>query len=293
MKAYESSRTAYGTTLFRAIESRRPEGDRVCFDPMAKEFLEPPVKMIARIPALSRRALKKFDGRGLGASYGFPVVRTRVIDDLLEERLRDGIKQLVIIGAGFDSRAYRFKEIPGKVTVFEIDHPATQGLKTKKVKKLLGGFPGHVLYVPVDLDRDDLWAGLMEKGYVSTVRTLYICEGLTMYLGGDAIDGMFSSIAGCSGPGSIIVFDYAYESAVNGTSDAEDAKRWLEFLNNLGEPPRFGVPEGGVGDFLSSRGFKLLSNMTGPELESEYFKKNGRGQKVDSFIAIATAEVAG
>lgn len=292
MKAYGSSRTAYGTTLFRAIESKRPEGDRVCFDPMAKEFLEPPVKIIAWSRILGRRILNQFSSRGLGDSYGFPVARTKVIDDFMVKCLKDGIEQLVIIGAGFDSRAYRFKEIPGKVIVFEVDHPATQEIKIRKVKKLLGGMPGHVVFVPVDLENDDLRGCLLEKGFITAEKTLFICEGLTFYLNPDVVDRMFSFFTGYC-PGSFIVFDYADASAVDGTAEEEEARRWLEFLKNLGESPRFGIQEGTIGGFLSSRGFRMILNLTGDELENEYFKKSGRDQKVDSFMSIATAEVVG
>lgn len=293
MEADKSSRTAYGTTLFRAIESKRPEGERVCFDPMASDFLELPVRLIAWSRILRQKTLKSFSDRGLESHCGFPVVRTRVIDDLLQDCLNGGIDQLVIIGAGFDSRAYRFKEIPGRVTVFEVDHPATQELKIKKVKRLLGCLPGHVVFVPVDLGNDDLRAHLLEKGYVSTLKTLFICEGLTLYLSADTLDDMLSFIAECSLYGSVIVFDYADASAVDGTNEDEETKRWLEFLKKLGEPPRFGIREGEAGDFLAGRGFKLLANLSGAELEGEYFKKSGRDQEVASFMAIAIAEVVG
>lgn len=292
MEAKKTSRTAYGTTLFRAIESKKPEDKRVCYDPMAVDFLEFPINMMAKSRFFGQRILAQFSRRGLGASYAFPVIRTKVIDDLLRGYLKDGIDQLVILGAGFDSRAYRFNGLSGNVTVFEVDHPATQQVKVKKVKKLFGNIPGHVVFVPVDLEGGHLGRALAEKGFVQSAKTFFIFEGLTLYLSCDTVDEIFTFIAECSGTGSVVVFDYVYTSAADENKFDDRAMKWNEFLKRLGEPPRFGIQEGAIGEYLASRGLRLCENLPGSELESEYFIKFGQDQEVTPFMALAIAVIS-
>ncbi|MBN1288851.1 MAG: class I SAM-dependent methyltransferase [Actinobacteria bacterium] len=284
------SSTAQATALYRAIESLRPEKERVCSDPMARRFLQGPVKLAAGSRFLSGKILEKFEKQGLSTAYGFPVARTPVIDDFLFESLNQGAEQLVIMGAGFDSRAYRFKELADNIKVFEIDDPPTQSVKTAKINKILGSAPPHVSYIPLRLGEDNLSKSLLKSGYGPNIKTVFICEGVTMYMTPEAVDEMFIFMKDESGPGSRVVFDYAFDAAVKGTGDSEEALKWLAFLKNLGEPPLFGIDEGGAGEFLSEKAFELIENLCGTELEERYFKAKGRDQKVSSFLAIATAQ---
>jgi methyltransferase (TIGR00027 family) len=78
---------------------------------------------------------------------------------------------LVILGAGYDTRAYRFVELAGKVKVFEVDHPATQELKIDKIKRTLGLIPDNVVYVGIDFDRESLSKRMSESGYKDNLKT--------------------------------------------------------------------------------------------------------------------------
>ncbi len=123
MKRNQSSTTAEGIAVMRAIEAQRSESERICYDPYARAlvsgFLYTLAKLMIDIGYAER------SGPGVMA---FITARERCIDDFLKARLREGLDQVVILGAGLDTRAYR---IPGieQTRVFEVDHPATQAVK--------------------------------------------------------------------------------------------------------------------------------------------------------------------
>ena len=158
MKAKQSSITAAGIAVARAVESEKPEDARICYDPYAVKFLNPFFYHFTRFFIVSGYA----EHTGAGVT-GFLVARCRCIDDLLQECLNEGLQQLVILGAGYDSRAYRFEQLKKGVKVFEVDHPATQKIKLGKVRAIFGRWPDHVTYVSIDFTKDRLETCLSES----------------------------------------------------------------------------------------------------------------------------------
>jgi len=290
MKEEKASRTAAGTAAYRAAESMRSEGERVCYDPYAKRFLDGVYSLLAKSRLLTKIAIWYTD-RIVPGLTGHVVARTRYIDDCLKACIEDGIEQLVILGAGYDSRAYRFEELKGKVKVFEVDHPFTQKVKIEKVKNILGSLPDHVVYVPIDFDKEKLDKRLFESGYDNNLKTLFIWEGVTPYLTAEAVDETLAFIAKNSGEGSSIILDYAFQSVVDGTCELEGAKEILEQIERRGEHIIFGIEEGTVEGFLSQRGFSQVENVTGDLLKSMYFKGANQNRKVQLFHGYVHATV--
>jgi methyltransferase (TIGR00027 family) len=109
---------------------------------------------------------------------------------------------LLLLGAGYDSRAYRLPEAAG-INAFEVDHPATQAVKARLIDP-----PGRVRLVPVDLLRDELEPALATAGFDHSVRTVAVWEGVTNYLDAEAVDGTFRYLRGATPPGSRLIFTY-------------------------------------------------------------------------------------
>lgn len=285
------SSTAIGSLRWRAIEGLRPEDERVCYDNLAIDFMGLPWSRFTRNRLVRRLLIRQSDKDYIGIG-GFTVARTRYIDELLKSQIAEGIKQLVIMGAGYDSRAYRFSELQqGGVKVFEVDQPDTQVLKMTRVATLLGSLPKHVVYVHVDLDTEKLEVNLVKNGYNRNLNTLFIWEGVMMYLTAESIDRTLSFIADNSGDGTCVVFDYLYESAVDGSSGLKEAEMMRKKCARLGEPLIFGLKEDAVGEFLSRRGFSLVQNITAKSLKETYFKGKGQQRKVLPLGAVACAGV--
>ena len=286
MKQGIPSITAEAVTALRAAESLRPENERVCYDPLAREFIGTRFRLLVNSGFLRMVALWVVE-RLVPGLAGDIIGRVRYIDDYLREGIAAGIDQLVILGAGYDSRAYRFDGLDGKVKVFEVDHPATQKVKMAKVKKIFGSLPGNVAYVPIDFEREKL-DRLFESGYEKNLKTCFIWEGVTMYLTPQAVDDTLTFVANNSGKDSCIIFDYLFKSFVDGTSEMEGVQRIeavrkaYELLDEplTNEPFTFGIEEGNIGEFLSQKGFWQIEEVTGEYLENAYFRGVGHGRRV-------------
>jgi methyltransferase (TIGR00027 family) len=284
------SMTSLETLRWRAIESLRPEDERVCYDNMAIGFMDRPWPSLLRNRFIQKLLIRQSNKDHIGMG-GFIVARTRYIDEFLKAKIAEGIKQLVILGAGYDSRAYRFGLSDAGGKVFEVDHPGTQLLKMTKVRAALGSMPKHVVYVHVDFASEKLDINLPKNGYDSRLKTLFIWEGVTMYLTAQSVDRTLAFIAGYSGEDSLVVFDYLYGSAIDGTSQLKEAEMMRSHCARLGEPLLFGLKEDAIEKFLSSRGFTLLENAAALSLKDAYFKGKGQQRRVFPLTAIASAKV--
>jgi len=256
------SRTAAAVTLWRARESTRPAGSRLFEDPLAHAFLDWRLRWALRLSRLplvgAALPWSLIDGHWAG-SRGTVVVRTRYIDDVLRDALRRGEEQVVILGAGFDSRAYR---IPGidRVRVFEVDLPLTQARKRDIVVRRLGALPPHVTLVPVDLAQPTLESAMLGAGYRTQATTFFISEGVTHYLPAPAIDALFRHVAR-AGAGSRMVFTYIHRAILEGAPAFAGADRTLVTVRRSGEPYTFGFDPTELPRYLAERGLTLIEDV--------------------------------
>jgi methyltransferase (TIGR00027 family) len=279
----------------RALESARPRSSRLFCDAFAQRFVSRRWRLVLRASRVGvvRRAVEVlYDwvaGPGPRASA---VARTRLIDDLVTDALSAGsIGQLVILGAGFDSRAWR---LPGleKVTVFEVDHPATQQVKRQALGGIVGPPAWQVRFVPVDFERDDLGQALGAAGYRDGVPSLFVWEGVTNYLTPPAVDQTLGAVRDLAAPGSLLVFTYV-DRAVLAGDDARfpEARRWVEGVRRRGEPWRFGLDPAEVAEFLARRGFGLIGDVSTANAGERYFGPLGRRDQGSALYHVVTASV--
>lgn len=112
--------------------------------------------------------------------------RTKFVDTTVEESLRDGARQIVILGAGFDSRGYRFRDRLRGVR-FEVDYGPTQEYKEQRVKEVLGRLHKHVRYIAMDFTKDDLLTRLRKGGYLEKLETRFVWKRVAMYIPKSAV----------------------------------------------------------------------------------------------------------
>jgi methyltransferase (TIGR00027 family) len=263
----------------------KPAGERICYDPFARQFVSS--AFLYFIKFFVDIGYPEKAGPGV---MGFLAARARYIDDYLQSCIKEGLEQLVILGAGYDSRAYRFEQLKSR-KVFEVDHPATQEAKLAKLKKILGRLPEHVVYVPIDFTQETLEKRLYESGYDRELKTLFIWEGVTQYLTPEAADSTLAFVARNSGRGSSIIFDYIYTSLLNGTFKRGEVKRMRRYRGFTGEGLTFGIEESTIEDFLGQRGFEQIKNVTNEFLKQAYFTGVNQKRQVASGYAIASATV--
>jgi len=143
--------------------------------------------------------------------YEYVIARTRYFDAVFIDSLEKGFDQIVIFGAGFDSRALRFHYLnKGNTILFELDAPITQQNKLKAYLSKGLFIPQNLVFVPIDFNKESLAEKTAGAGFIAGKKTLFMLEGVTMYLSQDAIQSTFRFIADVSAKGSMIVFDYIY-----------------------------------------------------------------------------------
>ncbi len=283
MKGEWSSVTAQGIAAIRAIESSRPPEQRICYDPLARQLVSPVFYLLAKL------FWRYGEWRAPGTT-GFIVARARYIDDYLQTCLDGGIDQLVILGAGLDSRAYRFEQLREHVKVFEVDHPATQQEKCKRLRRIFDELPKYVTFVPIDFNEESL-EKLFDFGFDKQWKTLFIWEGVTYYLTAEAMDSTLEFVVRNSEEGSSIIFDYVHVSALTAAHKRGEIARMQRYGRFTGEQLIFGIEEGKVVEFLSQRGYTQIVNVTSEDLKRAYFTGVNQNRPIAPIYAIVHATV--
>ena len=291
MREGHASRTAEQNALFRALESARPESERICDDPLARHFLTWPLSLAMRgaaIPGGARFVSSYIDRRWPGVRSSV-VARTRLIDDVISTAQDKDIEQLVILGAGFDSRAYRISRLRG-VEVFEVDHPDTQAAKQGVLTRLLGVLPNHVRFVAVDFKRDDLTSSMSRAGYRESARTFILWEGVTNYLTEDAVDSTLRWCARASA-GSILLFTYVHRDILTRPAAFAGTRNLFASLEKAGERFTFGMEPSRVPQYVAERGFSLELDIGAADYRERYYGAEARTIRGHEFYRVALARV--
>ncbi len=207
MQQGEPSRTALGAARHRAAHQVL-EGGRIFADPLAARILGVDGQAAARQSDddPSRRVLRLFIA-----------VRTRFAEDALAAAVGRGVRQLVVLGAGLDTYAYRTK-LGESLRIFEVDHPATQAWKRKRLAEAGIAVPRALTFAPVDFEMESLGHGLVAAGFDLAQQTFFTWLGVVPYLTEPAVLSTLGFIAGLPG-GAHVVFDYANPPVASGDGD--------------------------------------------------------------------------
>ena len=171
------------------------------------------------------------------------------------------------------------------------DHPATQGVKKEKLNGIFQMLPDHVTYVPVDFQKENLQSCLSENGYDRHLTTLFIWEGVTMYIDLQAVEKTLSFISQNTGKGSSVIFDYTYHEVVSGEYERKEAREWLKIAEKSDEPLLFGIKIGQTEQFLEEQNFCNISNITSEYFNHNYFIGINAGRESTPILSIAHAEI--
>lgn len=249
MRQGKPSRTAEFVAFNRALGTLAPQVPGF-LDPFAVRFL--PDKLQKRVEKAraallsgARKSPYPFWQRDIGLFNEF---RTVMLDRALSSALSP--EQLVILGAGLDSRAWRLDGLTD-TTVFEVDHPSSQAWKRERSAPVPFKAKG-LHFVAMDFERDRLAPLLQSAGFDPRKRTFWLWEGVTMYLRPEVVSANLGAFSALSTPGSRIALTYLRKR--NGR-----VPRSL-FLAMLGEPLRSAFEPAEIRELAGSRGWRLVSN---------------------------------
>jgi methyltransferase (TIGR00027 family) len=236
-------------------------------DFLAEVFLTEDRRAPLRDPTVWQWVMKN---KIVPGAYEFMIARTVYFDHLVRDALARRLPQLVLLGAGYDSRPYRFRELAAHTTIFELDAAPTQARKKDVLRTESIAEPAHLVFAPTDFARDDLRGVLLQAGFARDERALFVWEGVTYYLTSKAVDETLGAIRALSPAGSSICFDYA--SLLAETLVEEGIKKLRELMrsDHPGEPTKFGIPKGELAEFLSTRGYEVIENLGPSEIEARY-----------------------
>jgi methyltransferase (TIGR00027 family) len=288
-----ASRTAEYAAGFRALETvRRPARRRLFEDRFAVHFLGPRLRRLVRyasVPGLGSAVRGWIDRRWPGAMTS-GIARTRLIDDQLQSALAGGIGQVLLLGAGYDCRACRLPTL-ARCRVVEIDHPATQAAKKRRLAQLLGALPAHVMFAPADLSGRGLrdawntsWIGRDERAFV-------VWEGVTHYLGEAGVRATLDALGERLAAGSRIVFTYIHRGLVDGTREFYGARQSKERVAGDGEPWLWGLDPAQLPAFLIDHRLELIEDLGADDYRARYWGEAGRRMRGFSFYRVALTQL--
>jgi len=211
-------------------------------------------------------------------------LRARFMDDYSRECLQNGFEQVVLLGAGYDSRYLRIPEMRS-VQVFELDLSSTQKIKKTLTCQLLGRLPDHVTYVALDFSKDSVVEKLLQAGFRRGRKTLFAWEGVTLFLNEDIIAETLGKLAGM-GPGNRVVFDFIPQELVDDETDYQGNRQLLNLCASIKEPLTFGSHPERMKTILQSIGYTNIGMTSMREANQRY---GGSGRIEDSYF-FATAE---
>lgn len=218
-------------------------------------------------------------------TYGGQIMRTRYIDDIVTAWAESGQTQLVNLGAGLDTRAYRLHSL-ARVTVFEADLPDFQRHKQYKLR----GIPPtaqEVRYVPIDFNTQPLDQALGAAGFDASRPALFVWEGVTQYLTEAAVRATLTFVGG-SAPGSMLVFTYVLPGTVGPNAYQGWSAALKQHLDST-EPWLFGLDPQDLAGFLGPFGLNFLDDVGDAEYQDRYLAPIGQRLLVDPGERVALA----
>jgi methyltransferase (TIGR00027 family) len=258
MQFGEPSRTALGAARHRAAHQLLEFG-RIFADPLALRILGEDSETIAR------DAEENPSGRMMRI---FIAVRTRFAEDALAAAVERGVRQLVILGAGLDTYAYR-GAMRQRLRVFEVDHPATQAWKRRRLTEAAIPLPACLTFAPIDFERETLAAGLDDAGFDPAQQTFFTWLGVVPYLTEEAVWSTLGFITGLPN-GAHVVFDYSDPPhSLTPEMRALHEKRAAR-VAELGEPWVNYFEPDRLRSKLTGLGFRTVEDLGPPQIAARY-----------------------
>lgn len=259
--------TARFTCEFRALAALHPDPRLRGRDIVAAKFCDP--VLLPRDYEAARDVID--DNPESYAGYFYVNARTHHIDAELERAVADGALQVVVLGAGFDSRAYRFRANYPQVVFFEIDLPATSEAKQAAVRSALGALPAGVHYAPIDFNTQTLDAVLTKAGYEAAKKSFFILEGVTMYVAEEGVGATFDFVRRHAASGSELVYDYILQRVAAGdTQGLYAAAKEAGGVARVGEPFVTGWTPAQAEAFARRHGLAVIRDLDSAELTRRY-----------------------
>ena len=282
MPERKASGTAFGTLFIRAVHQLLDAQPLVLDDPAALTLLG---------EDHAREIKKNHKHHRTPAARAFRthvVLRSRFAEDRLAEAVDRGITQYIILGAGFDTFAFRQPAWAGKLKIFEVDQPATQAQKISRLADANMAIPPNLRFADIDFEHESLLDGLIRHNVSLAEPTFFSWLGVTMYLQEEAIDTILRTVAGLPAP-SEIVFTFTQPPDLLSGAESKFHSSLSQIVTNSGEPFVSFFTPAAIERKLRDTGFKKVAFLSNEEAEERYFRRRPQDLILSKRSAIASA----
>lgn len=197
--------------------------------------------------------------------------RARYTEDCLGEAVRRGVRQYVILGAGMDTFAFRCEELVKQLQVLELDHPATQAFKRRRLTELGWDMPVNLHLLPIDFTQDNLATVLQDSSFDPQTLSFFSWLGVTYYLTREEIVATLQDIANTAPAGSVVILDYLDTDAFVPEKVAPRVLAIQQGARQVGEPIKAGFDPASLTGDLAGLGLRLIENLSPAGIEERYF----------------------
>jgi methyltransferase (TIGR00027 family) len=285
-----TSRTAEMNCVTRAASSLESTPCYRSEDWVALQLLPRLFQVLVHVPLFRSFFRRTMAPAGV---YEYVIARTKYIDAVFRQALEEDFEQVLLFGAGFDTRALRLQNEIGKLRIFELDAHHTQQAKQEQYRKRRLTVPDNFTFIPIDFDKQSLPERLDAAGFGRGFKSLFILEGLLMYLEPESVQTTFQTIMTYAGAGSWVIFDYVLASVLRGENTIYGEARLKQFVAKANERWQFGLDPEEVAAFLAPFGFALRQHTSAAQLEEMYFRdaSGRRVGRVNGTHGLVLAEV--
>ncbi len=271
------SETAMAIASLRALSNYETDVTVQSHDEFAEIFL-PEDRQTTLRTLNSREQIKQHIPKGM---YEYVIARTKYFDGVFTDAIKYPIEQIVFLGAGFDSRSYRFHPLINTTKIFELDMKPTQDHKLVCLRRNNVAINHNVSFIPMNFETDDPIAMLCQYGYDNAKQTLFILEGVTFYLSHDTVTRILRRLKEHSGAGSRVCFDFQIIQ-----HDRDLIQTGLQ-----DEVVKFGIESAKIVNFVNAHQYRVVEHITAGDMEQRFLtlqngKLFGRIMPIMNFLLI-------
>ena len=265
----QPSETALLAALRRALAHKEYPQTRLGSDDLAEIFLSSQMRFFLRFKFMRAMGLRRLEGY-LPGLQAFMIARTVYFDQLFTTALEAQFPQIVLLGAGYDTRAYRYAARNRATQIFELDISPTQERKKTCLEAAHLPPPERLRLVPIDFNREELAEVLGSAGWQPQERTMFIWEGVTYYLQPQSVDATLEFLSQAA-PGSQVAFDYT-ESIDAANRGGVGVQEFMDTMKSAhaGEALLFSIASGEIETFLADRNLVLRQHLDNQQIEQEF-----------------------
>ena len=268
---HKPSQTALFAALRRAIAHKDYQDPTFGPDNLAENFLPAHFRFFLKFKRVRQNTKDRLNGFLPGLNE-YMIARTAYFDGLFVDALKEGTPQIVLMGAGYDTRAYRYARLNQGTRIFELDIAPTQNQKLKCLKKARITIPDGVKLVPIDFNNESLEDVLANAGYDHQEMTRFIWEGVSYYLDPESVDATLAFVSTAAHPESTIGFDYTITLMGENIDTYYGAKAFTETMKerHTSEELMFSIGKGEIESFMEARNLEMLAHLDNQQIERRF-----------------------